>query len=108
MCLLLFCFQWGSIVLHLCPLLCRHAHTHTHFALRITHLHDTIRPGQTIDKTLVHGEAWLCKKFCVLVKRKLSRGQYCRDPRFRALLQELSPPEDILFFKKMEIKFVQL
>ena len=30
MCLLLFCFQWGSIVLHLCPLLCRHAHTHTH------------------------------------------------------------------------------
>lgn len=60
----------------------------------ITSLHETVRPGQTIDKTIVHGEAWLCKKFCVLVKRKLSRGQYCRDPRFRALLHELSPPED--------------
>lgn len=50
--------------------------------LRIRKLHESVRPGQGMTKEIkeaVGRDAWIAKKFCVLVKRKLQKGQLCRD-----------------------------
>ncbi|CAL1149030.1 unnamed protein product [Cladocopium goreaui] len=46
--------------------------------------------GLVPDSQRVKLEAWFCKGFCVLVKRKLSRGQVPRSKVFRRLLSALS------------------
>ena len=39
-------------------------------------------------------DSWVLKKFCVLVKRKLARGQVPRNENFRALLAILAEDEN--------------
>ena len=41
---------------------------------------------EQVDMKQIKAEAWLCKKFMVLLKRKKHRKQVPRCPNFRALL----------------------
>ena len=46
------------------------------------------------DKGNIKRDAWVLKKFCVLVKRKLTRGQAPRNETFSRLLAQLSDEDD--------------
>ncbi|CAK9059373.1 Dicer-like protein 2 [Includes: Endoribonuclease dcl2 [Durusdinium trenchii] len=69
-------------------------HSVNQLKLRILALHKSAK-GETapIDKKEVKLDAWFCKKFCVLIKRKLGRKQKPRSAAFRYLLQIVSPQE---------------
>ena len=54
--------------------------------------------GLVPDSQRVKLEAWLCKGFCVLVKRKLSRAQVPRSKVFRRFLSALSGQDRVLFW----------
>lgn len=47
----------------------------------------------TPPKAVVKLDAWRCKKFCVLVKRKFRRGQTSRSHEFRNLCGVLAGDE---------------
>ena len=56
---------------------------------RIVRLHTLLIPGRVPEKLDVKKDAWLCKGFVVLVKRKKSRGHKARNPAFQRLLNLL-------------------
>lgn len=57
--------------------------------LRIGKFYDLINFGSQTKQQLKL-QAWLAKKFCVLVKRKCTRGQVARSRNFRRLMAVLS------------------
>ena len=74
--------------------------------LRISKLYSMVSATTTLpssrglvpDSQRVKLEAWFCKGFCVLVKRKLSRGQVPRSKVFRRLLSALSGQDRFFFW----------
>lgn len=46
-----------------------------------------------VNKKQIHVDAWVAKKFMVLVKRKLQRGQVPRQPAFKALMSAVFPDD---------------
>ncbi len=44
-----------------------------------------------VNKKQISIDAWLAKKFMVLVKRKLQRGQVPRQPAFKSLMSAVFP-----------------
>ena len=46
-----------------------------------------------LDPKRVKAEAWLCKKFMVVIKRKKQRKQKSRSANFRALVALLPRPD---------------
>ena len=57
--------------------------------MRITKLYTLC--GRTPDKRQVKLDAWLGKKFLVLIKRKCQRGQRPRAANFKPLMQAMNP-----------------
>lgn len=68
------------------------------FDLRIHKLYTLVSANNVVpsargvvpDPVRVKLEAWYCKSFCVLVKRKCSRGQVSRSAVFRQLMSALT------------------
>lgn len=56
--------------------------------LRISQLSQMVSGGVT--KEQIKWDAWMCKKFCVMIKRKCHRGQAARSWNFQQLLSILS------------------
>ena len=61
-------------------------------SLRLCRLHSLVE--KPVDKDSVKLDAWVAKKMCILVKRKLQRGQVPREPRFRSLMSAVFPQLD--------------
>ena len=57
--------------------------------LRIGKLCALVHGKVPADRTNTKKDAWLCKSFCVLVRRKLARGKWTMDVLFNKLLKTL-------------------
>ena len=55
---------------------------------RLTQLSTSVRDAA--DKKKIHTDAWVLKKFAVMVKRKLTRGQSPRNKEFLDMLAILA------------------
>ena len=65
------------------------------YSLRISQLHTVL--NRSPNRKQLKRDAWVAKKFCVLIKRKLQRGQVPRVRAFRELMAAVFPnrfPED--------------
>ena len=65
---------------------------------RLTKLYRWNCRGSMPETARIKAESWLCKKFCVLCKRKHARKQRPRDPDFRYLLSLLDQDSFWLLF----------
>eukprot|EP00438_Fugacium_kawagutii_P033631 Skav229854 [mRNA] locus=scaffold148:43662:45672:+ [translate_table: standard] len=63
------------------------------FLPRIGALH-LLMNQQNADRNQMKKDAWVAKKFCVLIKRKIQRGQQPRDPDFRELMRADQQDDD--------------
>ena len=77
--------MFGAEVMHIYIYIDIYHSTLTRWKPRLAKLYRLCRV-QT-DPRQVKAEAWLCKKFVVLLKRKKQRGQVPRNENFRDLLQ---------------------
>lgn len=57
--------------------------------LRIGKLFNKVIPAVPYNPEQINLDAWRCKKFCVLVKRKCARGQVARSTNFQHLMSLL-------------------
>ena len=57
--------------------------------LRLTNLSENMKVH--VDKKQIYIDAWIAKKFLVLLKRKLTRGQIPRKRGFRELMAAVFP-----------------
>ena len=57
--------------------------------LRLTNLSENMKVH--VDKKQINIDAWIAKKFLVLLKRKLTRGQIPRKRGFRQLMAAVFP-----------------
>ena len=57
--------------------------------LRISELHRLMNGNKPVDKNSLKKDAWLCKSFCVLVRRKLIKRKWSMDVMFNKLLKTL-------------------
>ena len=54
-----------------------------------------IHANSQVDKNAVKKDAWLCKGFCVLVKRNYMRGRFTSNfPKFGELLMTLGGEDE--------------
>ena len=77
--------------------------------MRLTLLGTTV--CRSVDKKKVHLDCWLLKKFAVMMKRKLFRGQRPRNKEFLELLAiltggEFDVEEDRCQFLSIPVVFV--
>lgn len=61
------------------------------FPFRLTELAVSMR--MEVNKKQIHVDAWVAKKFMVLIKRKLQRGQVPRQPAFKSLMSAVFPDD---------------
>ena len=71
---------------------------------RIAVLFDALNIGYTRNQIKL--DEWWCKKFCVLVKRKCSRGQVARSRNFRRLMAVFTGEEGSCCHMKTNIPLI--